>query len=237
MTLINKLFPSLYFSGSGRDERSLTHTVDFIGRIRYSLQLASVKAKKILVVGDSYGWFPHYALKNGAKEVHSLDIAAPSPYISKLATQNKNFSHSVSSILDLDSDNKYSLCVFLEVLEHLPTGTESKALKNIFRSLSPGGTLVLSTPHTSLLSYLSDPALILGHRHYSKSKLSDLLKTSGFKSIVFSRGGYLYSALDVILMYFTKWILRLPYSSPLASQVDLEYPHAHGHTIFAVCQK
>lgn len=237
MTLLNKLFPGLYFSGAARAGHSLTGSVDFIGRIRYSLQLVPLKAKKILVVGDSYGWFPHYALENGAKEVHSLDIAPPSPFISNLSGQYKNFSHSVSSVLDLATKNKYSLCVFLEVLEHLPTGTETKALKNIYQCLSPGGILVLSTPHTSLLSYLSDPALFLGHRHYSQNQLTDLLTAIGFKSLNFSRGGYLYSALDVILMYFTKWILRRHYSSPIASQVDLEYPHAHGHTLFVVCQK
>ena len=41
-------------------------------------------------------------------------------------------------------DNSFDKIIFLEVLEHLPENTEIKALKECFRLLKPGGTMVAS---------------------------------------------------------------------------------------------
>ena len=46
------------------------------------------------------------------------------------------------------SDNTFDKVLF-EVIEHVPSGTEHKALQEITGVLKPGGTLALSLPVTS----------------------------------------------------------------------------------------
>lgn len=228
---------SWHYAGADRSDLYPQSPPPLMGRLRYSTEIVPVKDKKVLVVGDSYGWYADYALKHSTSLVHSLDIAPPAPFIAKLQKKNTKFRHFQVSVLDFDFRNRYDLCVFLEVIEHLPPGTELIALKNIRKHLASHGKLLLSTPSQSLLSYASDPAIILGHRHYSQVNLEALLRQAGYKNIKFYTGGGVYSALDLLSLYFTKWILRKHYTSPFSKPVDSEYPLPGGSTIFALCQK
>lgn len=78
-------------------------------------------------------------------------------------------------------DGTFDVVLLLDVLEHLPLNSENKALSEVYRVLKPNGILILSTPNKNILSILFDPAFfILGHRHYSLSKIKHLLKGSNF---------------------------------------------------------
>ncbi len=227
----------MHYSGSHRSRLYPQKLPPLIGRLKYSTQLVSPSHKKVLVVGDSYGWYADFALKNKATLVHSLDIAPPAPFISQLRKKHKNFAHFQESILSFRSPNHYDLCIFLEVIEHLPPNTESSALQTIFKHLNSNGVLSLSTPSQRILSYLSDPAVFLGHRHYSEKKLDQLLRSAGFKKVKFTSGGGVYGAIDLLGLYFTKWILMRSYQSRLVKQVNSEYPLNGGTTLFAICHK
>lgn len=231
------IFHPWFYSGARRSNVSLRSMPELSGRLKYSTEMTDVEGKSVLIVGDSYGWYANYALKSKARLVHSLDIAPSSPVIRNLEKKNQNFRHFTVSILDFSSSYRYDVCVFFEVIEHLPPSTELMALKIIYKHLSRFGVLLLSTPFSSLLSYISDPVFLLGHRHYTFSKLNNLLTRAGFKRIKFIRGGYIYGAIDLLSLYITKWIFHRFYKSPLASQINSEYPHPNGTTVFAVCQK
>jgi len=201
-----------------------------------SSQLADVKGKNIIILGDGYGWYANYALSHGAKLVHSLDPSNPSELIHKLS-KRKNFKHLQLSLFDFSPQIKYDLAVFLEVLEHLPPGSELKALKIIYKAHTSKGELVFSTPYRSFLSYIADPPALLGHRHYSRRQLEMLFKNAGFRSYTIYRGGYVWQAIDIFLLYFFNNVLKRKYNALFADLVDKEYPHRNGTDIFALCQK
>ncbi len=88
----------------------------------------------------------------------------------------------------------FSVAIFSEVLEHLPTGMERQALGEINRVLSQNGVLILSTPASEglwgKLYWLGDPAFwLINHRHYLEKDLRRLLDVSGFSVETLTRRG------------------------------------------------
>jgi SAM-dependent methyltransferase len=81
-------------------------------------------------------------------------------------------------------DEAFDVVLCLDVLEHVRD--EHRSLDELFRVLRPGGTLILTTPHQGLFSFL-DPVNVLRrlgrvdeaeHRHYSLGRLRGLLDAS-----------------------------------------------------------
>ncbi|MFC1541347.1 class I SAM-dependent methyltransferase, partial [Candidatus Latescibacterota bacterium] len=78
-------------------------------------------------------------------------------------------------------DESFDKILFLEVLEHLPDNTEEKALKENFRLLKTGGTMVISTPNDTPVAAIMDPAhWLINHRHYKPDKVKTMLDKAGF---------------------------------------------------------
>jgi SAM-dependent methyltransferase len=77
----------------------------------------------------------------------------------------------------------FDVVTFAEVLEHLPSELERRALEEIRRVLRADGMLLLTTPHRGLFAWL-DPMDVKrrlgirpgkGHKHYSVVEIEDLL--------------------------------------------------------------
>ncbi len=81
----------------------------------------------------------------------------------------------LASALELPfKDECFREIFFTEVIEHLPLGSEVKALRELARVLVPGGQIILSTPNKTLACVLSDPMFpLIRHRHY---RIWDLLR-------------------------------------------------------------
>jgi len=152
--------------------------------------------------------------------------------------------------------NVFDLCFFTDVIEHLPKDTELKALEEIHRVLCKGGEIILTTPHTRLLFILFDPAWYLGHRHYRKHEISELLKQAGFQVLSLVTRGKVWAWLNRLWYCFIvyPWMKifersfvtkaggrRLFLYSPsfLLSRDDKEYGVAteNGYTIFIRAKK
>lgn len=226
-----------FYKGDARNELYPDDVSPTHGRLLHTVHMAPLKNKRVLVIGDSYGWYAEYALKQGAAYVHSFDIATPSEHISKLQKTYPHFKHEIISVFDLKVTDTYDVAGYFEVIEHLPPGTEVDSLQKIAASLSKNGVLLLSTPHKSLPSYLADPACFFGHRHYGMSEMSSLLKPTGLKVESIYRGGYIYAMADILFLYFTKWVLRKKYISQILHKSDREYPHPSGITLFVIARK
>jgi SAM-dependent methyltransferase len=102
--------------------------------------------------------------------------------------------------------------IFLDVIEHVPVGTEGIVLKNIYKLLKKDGVLIVSTMNSHPLNFI-DPAWFLGHRHYKASDIDELLQIAGFKSTDVLKIGNLFWDIDILLLYTYKHIFHTIYKT------------------------
>jgi SAM-dependent methyltransferase len=209
------------------------------GRSLRCAEMLSTKGKSILDVGCSYGWLQKYHLKNGAKKTIGIDTdRVKINLVSKLVPKAE---FRVGSALKLEfKNNSFDNVAFFEVIEHIPSGTEEEALKEIYRVLKPSGVLALSTPLNSFWSQLLDPAWYFGHRHYGSDDLKVLLKKVGFKKVDISYGGGFWELFGMLNLYFSKWILRrdMLFKDTFETNRNKEYERKDGFvTLFIKAHK
>ena len=93
--------------------------------------------------------------------------------------------------------------LFTDVIEHLPAGTEARALREIHRILRDGGTVVISTPSGRTIFKLLDPSLYFeGHRHYSSEKLVDMVQQAGLICTAHFESGFVATMLSWLWYIF-----------------------------------
>ena len=134
--------------------------------------------KEILEIGAGTGNFTRILSKIG--EVTVIDIEER--YIKDLK-KNKNISSGFGDIEEgryFFHAKKFDSIVCLNVLEHI--SNDFKALKNTYKLLKVGGTLVLLVPAHQILFSNFDKTL--GHfRRYTTGELAQKLKNAGFKVV------------------------------------------------------
>jgi ubiquinone/menaquinone biosynthesis C-methylase UbiE len=102
----------------------------------------NIKNKKLLDVGCGTGWFSAVAVERGAR-VTSMDIGKN---LLKQVAKKCDSERVVGSILDMPFKNdQFDYIISSEVIEHV--SHPDKALRELYRVLKPGGTLVLTTPN------------------------------------------------------------------------------------------
>jgi ubiquinone/menaquinone biosynthesis C-methylase UbiE len=134
----------------------------------------------VLSVGCKRGELER-ALVAKVKEVHATDIEDPTG--DEDAHSNDGIQFTISDVTKglPYPDNTFDKVLFLEVIEHVPSGTEHKALQEIYRVLKPGGRLAFSTPNKHPVSCAMDPAYWLeGHRHYRPTTIQNMMESCGF---------------------------------------------------------
>ena len=140
-------------------------------------------------------------------------------------------------------EKSFEEVILSDVIEHLPPGTELRALDETRRILRPGGRLILSTPNDRLLFFMLDPARIaVGHRHYSTQTVTDLVEAAGLKLESVFTAGWVFTMIAVLWYSLVTFpahkllALTLPYSPRFLTRLDdHEYRMSyakHGYTIF-----
>lgn len=138
----------------------------------------------VLEIGCGIGNFTDKL--TGYREVYAIDIEKPYLHIVK-----KKFGKLGVHVGEGDietgryffKNRKFDTHICLNVLEHIRDDT--KALRNMYHLLSPGGYLILLVPSHQILFGKIDSAI--GHfRRYSRPKLTAKLRRQGFR-IVSSR--------------------------------------------------
>lgn len=158
-----------------------------------------------------------------------VDIASEPLHVAKKLYPEVSFFK--ASVLKLPfPEATFSAVAFSDVIEHLPTGAEKRALKEIRRVIKPEGKLLLTTMLNHPLSKLLDPAWILGHRHYSEKDLKALLETSNFKILKIYKTGGFARALSHIVELFYKHLLSKKFypSQELENLIKREYASGRG---------
>jgi len=175
--------------------------------LNFKFALPYIKNKQVLDIGCWTGQFEKLALSY-TKSITGIDPGTEAIKIARKNVPRANFKKGDALNLSFE-DNKFDRVVLMDVLEHIPKNTESKCLEEIYRVLKLNGLLILVTPYMHPLSIILDPAFFLiGHRHYSKTKISHLLNNSGFivqKNVI--AGGFFKMSLGIIKLIF-KHILK-----------------------------
>lgn len=164
--------------------------------------------------------------------------------------------------LPLPSDT-FDRVYFLDVIEHIPKGTETKALKEIHRILSKNGELILSTPsdNRKIYSLLDIARWVQGHRHYKSEKIRQLVENTNFRIVIMVAAGELWQCLRwlwlslLVFPFMRVFKLGNPFLEPydvrmrasiyrfiptfIKSKVDDEYDtiKEEGYTIFIKAKK
>jgi SAM-dependent methyltransferase len=214
---------------------------EFYGRLRRSVELLGIeKNDRILNVGCKDAWLEELA-KGRCKEIIGIDINTEA-----ISRNNKKIKNKTVRFLRVDITEKtpfknrsFDKVCFLDVIEHLPQGTEVKALKEINRVLKNDGVLILSTPNNNLFCKFTDPGYwVLGHRHYDSDFIRDMLKKSNFEVEHFEIGGKLIESLT--LPFFALfWFLKsdIPFKNFINHVIDDEYNGTGWYTIMITARK
>ncbi|GAC1431909.1 MAG: hypothetical protein NVSMB65_05500 [Chloroflexota bacterium] len=188
----------------------------------------------VLDVGCAFG----YGTARLARRYQAEGIDPSPAYIARARRRYPRIPFTLGEAAALPYPNdRYDGAVMLDVLEHLPAGTEQHALAQIARVLRPGGVLVLSTPNHGILAwadalnlylrvYGADPALVETfalrgtpprHRHYSARDLCSLLRSAGLTPERVHYSGLGVAELINIVLLMLLWPFRLlrPLYTPL----------------------
>jgi len=187
------------------------------------------RGKKILNIGCYDGWLEKIAVKRGAQEVTGIDVNKKFVALAQKNVPQAKFLQ--ASVLKLPFvSQRFEMVTMFDVIEHLPKGTELKALKEVKRVLKKGGKLFLSTPKSNWLANLLDPAWYFGHRHYSVRKIKNLLKTTGFTIERLEIKGGFYELFSMIMFYAFKWLFHreIPFKDWFEKRRNEEYLNKNG---------
>jgi len=121
----------------------------------------------------------------------------------------------------------------LELVEHLPKGTELSFFREVSRVLKERGYFILSVPnHSIFIINMLDPHWLLGHRHYRSEVLKEMLIRSGFDVKTVRMLGGILNAL-CYLIYLPHHLLwshflkkeepPLPFSTVISKLNALDY--------------
>jgi SAM-dependent methyltransferase len=215
------------------------------GRTLFSTKFVDnkdIRGRNILDIGCGFGWFENFSVAKNASSITGLELTNKDLDTARKNLHFKNVHFKTGSAIKLPFvDSSFNTVVSWEVLEHIPKGCEDKMFAETFRVLAPGGTLYISTPNSSPIAKLLDPAWILtGHRHYKVSSVIEHATSAGFsldEAIV--RGG-IWELVGMLNLYIAKWIFkRRPFFEKyFIKKQNLEYNSKNGlATIFAKFSK
>lgn len=177
-------------------------------RFEFDFSKEYLKEKSLLNIGSWTG--PFEVLVNGlAKDLTAVDIDEKPLKILKKNIPNVRCVKASVEKLPFKNES-FDVVTFWAVIEHIPRGYELASLREINRVLKKGGFLFLTTMSNNFFSNLLDPAYwLVGHRHYKKEELGNMLKDAGLKEEKFLETGSFVTAIHAWGFYFFKHIFRM----------------------------
>lgn len=186
-------------------------------RVReYVISKIPKSADSILDVGCGNGWIAKKFLPKG-KTVVSLDISVTNPsIIKKLYSDPKHFAIAADSFHLPFNNNSFDCVVASEIIEHV--FDPSAFLKELFRVVKNGGSLIITTPYKEKIIYYlcihcNQKTPANAHLHsFDEKKLESLYSEKdleGFKFKTFGNKALIFLLTHVFLKYFPFWLWKL----------------------------
>lgn len=177
-----------------------------------------IQDKNVLDAGCWTGTLEGEIVREGVKcELVGTDINSDALEVARKAFPQFSFVNVDLANLAEEVANKYrknfDTIFILDVIEHVPAGSEVKVLKALRLMLKPEGALVLSTMNSHPVNFV-DPAWFLGHRHYTTQQMTSLLLESGFRIEKLDLIGNLMWDLDILMLYIYKHIFHRSWHTP-----------------------
>ena len=167
-----------------------------------------IQGKKILNIGSWTGPFELLAV-NHASDITAIDIDEKPLKVLKKNLPSVRVKQASADKLPFKNES-FDVVTMWAVIEHIPVGYELATLREINRVLKKGGLLFVSTMDKNLKSNILDPAYwLVGHRHYTKVQLNNMLIDAGFKMERSLVAGSYITAFHAWGFYFFKHILRM----------------------------
>lgn len=176
-----------------------------------SWAIENSQSKAVLDFGCGYGWLVHNLVRFGNPNfVVGVDLDDEA-----IETAQKSVLNEATVFMNLTEFSSQSYRAFFdvvissEVIEHTPVGFEKTFLVELANLVRPGGLVLLTTPAGNIRSRFLDPAFwLVGHRHYSRKKLCELIEGTGLNVVSMRRRGGLFEVVSIYDLYISKWILR-----------------------------
>lgn len=209
------------------------------GRFRVSKNFLEIKKSDVILsVGCKRAELEN-VIASEVKRIIAVDV--DNEIINKNNNEEKGIIFEYGNVVKgLDYPGKnFDKVIFLEVIEHLPVDSETRALKEIYRVLKKGGILVMSTPNDFWLTKFFDPAFwLINHRHYKIRSLIKILRQAGFKIEKEYIGGKYMELIWLPIYYVLRRLKLAKFIKPSVSKIiDKEYKKPGFQTIILKCRK
>lgn len=186
-------------------------------RVReYIISKIPKDVNSILDVGCGNGWVAKEFLSKG-KQVYSLDISVTNPAkVNKLYQSQKHFGIAADSFHLPFNDNSFDCVIASEIIEHV--FDPAAFIKELFRVVKKGGSLVITTPYKEKLIYYlcihcNQKTPANAHIHsFDENKLRDIYSgkdLESYKYKTFGNKALLFLRTHVILKFFPFWLWRI----------------------------
>lgn len=145
--------------------------------VRYEFAQAHIHGADVLDLGCGCGYGTHLLATRGARSAVGVDISPEAIDYSRAHFREPNLDFEVMDVTSLKfPDNRFTAVVCLEVFEHVQD--QEALLKEAVRVLSPGGTLILSTPNKSVWSPGREKPINIWHvREFERNEFGSLLES------------------------------------------------------------
>ncbi|RUL52008.1 class I SAM-dependent methyltransferase [Lysinibacillus antri] len=224
--------------------KNITNTrpdLELQGRLLYTVQYVDdedIKGKDVLDIGCGYGWFELNAIKKGVNKISGIEITDQDLKTARKYIKDERAEFHVGSGIQIPFPNEsFHSVVSWEVIEHIPKDTEEKMFFEVSRVLKDNGVFYLSTPFRSFFSTILDPAWwLIGHRHYSKSKLESISSKFDFKIEKIEVKGSWWEIAYLWNFYISKWLFRRNpfFNDYLNHKRSQEYQKKNGNFIIFI---
>lgn len=171
------------------------------------VDIEGTKNSNALEVGCGFGGMTEFFVQN----LQNLTVMDISEELSKATANRFGLDHMAADVTNLsDTENKWDIIVSSECIEH--SSNPQKALEEMYRSLNPGGLLIVSTPNS-----LWKPVLRLGQlvrlRRFNDKEL--FISPKGARALIDGLGG---EVMYLDGCHFLPW--QVPFVKPVLQLLD-----------------